>query len=129
MWDSRDELHGRAQDETALLQGARIVTSQMVLVEVLTHFGDRSDYVRRAAVSGVRALEEDVNVEVVPQSSDQFDSAVSRYASRSDQAWSPTDCASFIIMERMGISEALAYDRDFEQAGYVALLRPLNISP
>ena len=72
MWDSRDELHGRAQDETALLQGARIVTSQMVLVEVLTHFGDRSDYVRRAAVSGVRALEEDVNVEVVPQSSDQF---------------------------------------------------------
>ena len=26
-------------------------------------------------------------------------------------------------MERLGITEALAYDRDFEQAGFVALLR------
>ena len=40
-----------------------------------------------------------------------------------DQHWSLTDCASFIVMEERGISEALAYDRDFEQAGFTALLR------
>ena len=27
------------------------------------------------------------------------------------------------MMEEWGINEALAYDRDFEQAGFVALLR------
>ena len=129
MWDSRDQLHRRAQEETSQLQGARIVTSQMVLVEVLTHFGERGDHARRAAASGVRELEEDANVEVVPQSSDQFDAAISMHASWSDQNWSPTDCASFIIMERMNIVGALAHDHNFEQAGFVALLRTPNVLP
>ena len=48
-----------------------------------------------------------------------------RYASRSDQRWSLTDCASFLVMEERNISEALAYDRDFEQAGFSALLREI----
>lgn len=34
-----------------------------------------------------------------------------------------TDCASFCIMQQQGIQEALAYDRHFEQAGFIALLR------
>ena len=46
-----------------------------------------------------------------------------RYASRSDQSWSLTDCASFLVMEERNITDALAYDRDFEQAGFRALLR------
>ena len=32
-------------------------------------------------------------------------------------------CVSFKIMEQMGIYEALAYDKHFEQAGFRALLR------
>ena len=40
-----------------------------------------------------------------------------------DQRWSLTDCSSFLLMEQRGISEALAYDRDFEQAGFIPLLR------
>ena len=59
----------------------------------------------------------------MPQTSAQFDAAVDRYASRLDKNWSLTDCASFILMEEMDITEALAHDRDFEQAGFVALLR------
>ena len=45
------------------------------------------------------------------------------YGSRLDQTWSLTDCASFLVMEQRGITDALAHDRDFEQAGFVALLR------
>ena len=45
------------------------------------------------------------------------------YADRLDQRWSVTDCSSFLIMEERGITDALAYDRDFEQAGFRALLR------
>ena len=40
-----------------------------------------------------------------------------------DQTWSLTDCASFLVMEERNITEALAYDPDFEQAGFTALLR------
>ncbi len=66
------------------------------------------------------------NVEIILQTDDQFRAAVERYAARSDQSWSLTDCASFIVMEERGLSEALAYDRDFEQAGFVALLRSVT---
>jgi predicted nucleic acid-binding protein len=30
---------------------------------------------------------------------------------------------SFVVMERLGIRQALAYDHHFEQAGFEALLR------
>ena len=53
----------------------------------------------------------------------QFRTAVDRYVSRPDQSWSLTDCASFLVMEERNITDALAYDRDFEQAGFRALLR------
>ena len=59
----------------------------------------------------------------MPQTAAQFRAAVERYTERPDQAWSLTDCASFIVMEERGITEALAHDRDFEQAGFTSLLR------
>ena len=37
--------------------------------------------------------------------------------------WNVTDCASFLIMEERGITKALTHDRDFVQAGFLALLR------
>jgi predicted nucleic acid-binding protein len=33
------------------------------------------------------------------------------------------DCTSFVVMNALGISEALTYDEHFLQAGYLALLR------
>ena len=71
----------------------------------------------------VRNLEARPDVEIVPQTEAQFRAAVERYAGRPDQTWSLTDCASFLVMEQRNITEALAYDRDFEQAGFTALLR------
>ena len=54
---------------------------------------------------------------------DPLEAALERYADRLDQDWSLTDCASFLTMEARGIQEALAYDSDFVQAGFTALLR------
>lgn len=76
-----------------------------------------------AGQSGWCELAHHPNVEIVPQTDTQFTGAVHRYAARSDQTWCLTDCASFLVMEERDITEALAYDRDFEQAGFVALLR------
>ena len=45
------------------------------------------------------------------------------YRQMLDKEWSLTDCASFALMKERGIAEALAHDRHFEQAGFVALLR------
>jgi len=37
--------------------------------------------------------------------------------------WSFTDCTSFVVMQRLHIKEALTFDHEFEQAGFIALLR------
>ena len=53
----------------------------------------------------------------------QFSEAFEAYRRRLDKEWSLTDCASFALMRERGLSEALAHDRHFEKAGFVALLR------
>ena len=95
----------------------------MVLAEVLNHVSGMGPRTRLATAQLLEDLGSNPNVEIFPQTDAQFRAAVERYAARSDQRWSLTDCASFVLMEERSITEALAYDRDFEQAGFVALLR------
>ena len=119
----RDQMQERANSVAARLESSPIVTTQMVLAEVLNHLSREGEWLRHLAVQMVEGLERNPNVEIVPQTDAQFRGAVERYASRGDQRWSLTDCASFLVMEERGITEALAYDRDFEQAGFATLLR------
>lgn len=122
--DPHDELHRKAEEVTSqlVLVSFRIVTTEMVLVEFLNFVSGRGESYRNNAARIVKSLRSNPAVEVVPQTSAQFEDAVGRYASRPDQRWSLTDCASFLLMEELHIPEALAHDRDFQQAGFVALL-------
>ena len=119
----RDQMHERAKAVAAGLRSVAIVTTQMALAEALNHLSREGERLRKLAVQMVRELEDNPDVEIVPQTDSQFRAAVERYAARSDKRWSLTDCASFLVMEERELTEALAYDRDFEQAGFVALLR------
>ena len=124
LWHPRDSLHQRATAVAATLAPTTVVvTTQLALIETLDAMARTGDFRRRFAVQMVRALEQAPDVEIVPQTDAQFRAAVERYAARLDQRWSLTDCASFLVMEERNITEALAYDRDFEQAGFTALLR------
>ena len=42
---------------------------------------------------------------------------------RPDKAWSLADCSSFVLMTELGITNALTTDHNFEQAGFVRLLK------
>ncbi len=123
MYDPRDVLHQKARDVTARLGSFRIVTSEMVLVEFLNHVSKGGELVRRRAADAERTMRTNPDVHIEPQTGRLFRAAADLYANRLDQRWSVTDCASFLIMEDRGIAEALAYDRDFAQAGFRALLR------
>lgn len=117
----RDRLHEKVRSVSATLGQVRIITSEMVLDELLA--GLSVPPVRATAVSAVSSVLSNPNVEVVPQTSLQFREAFDLYKSRMDKEWSLTDCASFNLMKERGIAEALAHDEHFEQAGFVALLR------
>ncbi|HYO12192.1 MAG TPA: PIN domain-containing protein [Thermoanaerobaculia bacterium] len=119
----KDALHETAISVSTTLRQTRLVTSEMVLTEVLNHFSKRGVFLRRATINLVEQLQKDPKTSIVPQSSSQFQEALSLYSSRGDKTWSHTDCASFQIMERESIAEALTYDRHFEQSGFKPLLR------
>ena len=123
MSDNRDELHQRALLATTQVGSGRIITSELVLVEFLDGMSRRGTHNRQLAVATVRRLITDPNLDIVPMSAEQFQKALELYADRHDQRWSLTDCASFVIMEQGEISQALAYDIDFVQAGFRALMR------
>lgn len=118
-----DNLHNKAVHLSQSIQPAHIVTSEMVLTEVLNDFSDRGDHFRKLAVNLIRGLYQHQNTTVIPQTSDQFQVALMLYEKRPDKAWSETDCVSFKIMEERVIAEALAYDKHFAQAGYTPLMR------
>ena len=121
--DCKDQLHEQAEAFAAEDESLRIVTSEMVLVEFLTSMNRQRKRLRKRASEMVMSLTQNPSVYIVPQTSEQFQSALEFYAARLDKQWSLTDCASFLIMEHQNINEALAHDRNFEQAGFRALLR------
>jgi predicted nucleic acid-binding protein len=119
----RDELHDRAMAVSKELGQCIIVTSEMVLVEVLNTFSNRGQHLRDAAAKTVQEITSDPNIEVVPQTRQLFREALNLYQSRADKEWSLTDCASFVIMKRRRIDEALTDDHHFMQNGCKALLK------
>jgi uncharacterized protein len=118
----KDNLHNRAMNVVRLLD-CRLVTSDMVLTEVLNAFAEWGAHVRDTAAGAVQAIVQDGGTEVVPQTRRLFLEALELYRQRSDKSWSLTDCASFVIMDERGIADALTHDIHFIQKGYTALLR------
>ncbi|MEW6777521.1 MAG: PIN domain-containing protein, partial [Bdellovibrionota bacterium] len=100
-----------------------LVTSEMVLAELLNDFSARDPELRRSAAQLALRLREMPDVTVFPQTTEGFQEALSLYLERYDKSWSLTDCASFRVMREQGLEEALTYDKHFDQAGFKALLR------
>jgi uncharacterized protein len=119
----RDALHDRARKIAEQFGDTLIVTSDMVLVEVLNIFAGQGEHVRRSATGAVTAIRTDSKVCVVPQTRILFEQAHSLYRTRIDKEWSLTDCASFVIVHDRSLTKALTHDTHFEQNGYEALLR------
>jgi len=117
----RDQIHQKVIKITQQLFSVRLVTTEMVLGELLNSFSDSP--FRRTVAGMVLKLRNDRNLRMVPQTSEQFESALRRYKHAADKSWSLTDCASFQVMEAEQIQAALTHDQHFAQAGYETLLR------
>jgi len=117
----RDQIHQKAIGVSRQLSSVSLLTTDMVLVEVLNSFSD--SLYREAVGRMVASLRQDQNLTIIPQTPAQFQTALQRYQQAADKSWSLTDCASFDVMEGENIEAALTHDRHFVQAGFEALLR------
>ena len=70
-----------------------------------------------------RDLVQDRCVTIVPADDDLFQEAIGFFADRPDKEWSLTDCISFLIMQKRGLTDALTADHHFEQTGFKVLLK------
>lgn len=118
--DDRDELHARALALASATAGP-MVSTELVLVETVNYLTARMSRERlHLLLDGVMAAG---TVEFVATSPERLQQGLALHRSRPDKEWSLTDCVSFVVMKERAISEALAYDHHYEQAGFVALLR------
>ena len=123
-----DNWHQRVRAFTTTLKQVQIVTTDEVLVEVLTFFSIRGSQMRQQAVQLVRRATIDSKIQIVPQTRESFLTGVALYDARPDKEYSLTDCISMKTMHELEItevlthvSEALRRNRHFTQEGFVIL--------
>jgi predicted nucleic acid-binding protein len=121
-----DPLHSEAAKafKQAVGLGNSLVTTNYVLSELVPLMSVRMRIKRLdvlAAMERVRQLDF-LTVVYIDHAHD--DSAWMLLRQYSDKEWSLVDAASFVVMQSMGITEALTTDHHFEQAGYIRLLHP-----
>jgi predicted nucleic acid-binding protein len=114
-----DQHHKAARAIYKKIAGSQIVTSEMVLAEVLNVFRKFGPRWRTICCDYIDLLRTRTEIVVVVQTSDYFRRGVAKYRKHDDKEWSLVDCTSFLIMEERGINAALTGDRHFAQAGYV----------
>ncbi len=122
--NSGDNLHARARAIGAQLgarRGARLVTTEAVLLEVGN--ATARPPLRALAVAFFRRILGNPNVEIIAIDRPLLLQALDLFAARPDKAWSVTDCMSFVVMQERGITDALAADYHFVQAGFRGCVR------
>ena len=70
----------------------------------------------------MHTLMHDVLIETVPITPALRDKAFALFSQHQDNDWSLCDCASFELMRERSVTQALAADHHFSQAGFTALL-------
>ena len=116
-----DPAHAKALAFSQSFHG-RLVTTGFVLTE----FADgcaAPQHIRPVVAQTVNELRHNPYVTFFPCTEQLFQEGLELFERRPDKEWSLTDCISFVVMQREGLTEALTGDHHFEQAGFVALLK------
>ena len=96
------------------------MTHDLILVEGFSLLTKRLH--KRAALQTIGAVRRSARIEIAPVAPDLLEAAWLRCEQYADKEWDWIDCASFELMERRGLREALSLDHHFAQAGFVLLV-------
>ncbi|MFB2976639.1 type II toxin-antitoxin system VapC family toxin [Microseira sp. BLCC-F43] len=104
-------------------QNIELVTSNYVVAELVALLNSPLRVPRYQLFQYVDAVKTASYVDIIYIDTAIETAAWSLLKSRSDKTWSLVDATSFIIMQQLGLQEALTTDHHFEQAGFVRLLK------
>ena len=94
-----------------------LTTTSYIVDEVVTFFNVRGQHGK--AVELGEALLSSPSVRMVHVGEGLLGRALDLLRRRPDKRYSLTDCVSFVVMRERGIATAFAFDRHFEQEGFV----------
>jgi predicted nucleic acid-binding protein len=117
----RDPSHAKAVGLSQTYVG-KVVTTGWVSTELADGWAKPAPW-RTVFVQMLADLQANPDIRIVPVSDQLLHEGIQLYGQRIDKEWSLTDCISFVIMQREGITEVLTGDHHFEQAGFIALLK------
>lgn len=123
---SNDRDHARVREVFESFKGQRLVqalvTTNHVIAETITLALAREGH--PLAVSVGQALYQEKLARIHWAAPEEEKEAFSFFEKHTDKEYSAVDCLSFVVMERLGISEALALDEHFTHR-FVARPGPL----
>ena len=120
--DADDAHHARAKELFVAARAERwkLITTNVVVYETHALLTARAKD-RRAALRFLDAI--DANLSAVHRiQPDDERAAVAILRSHADKDYSYCDALSFVVMERLGITQAIAFDRHFREYGRWRLL-------
>lgn len=117
-----DALHAVARTRWPELLRTRrqIILTDWIIAE--TGNGLARTSLRSEFAGIVRRLAASPRVKILSLTPNLIERALQLYSARPDKTWGLVDCASFIIMQDEGVTDAFTTDRHFEQAGFTCLL-------
>lgn len=107
----------------ARARGVGLFTTSYVIAERVALLTSPFRIPRPRVVAFIEGLKRSPYVEIVFIDQARDEQAWALLAQRQDKEWSLADCASFVVMQELGLSNALTADHHFEQAGYQLLLK------
>ena len=94
----------------------QLVTTSYVFDEVVTYFNSRGHHAKAVEI-GHRLLMSP-STQFVHVDENLFREGWQFFQLHKDKDYSLTDCISFVVMKKLEIETALAFDRHFVQAGF-----------
>jgi uncharacterized protein len=125
LFDASQSFHALAASlyRTARTQNRKMVTTNYVLTELVALLTSPLRLPRPTIIELLEGLKVSPYAEIVHIDESMDQETWQLFRRRPDKQWSWVDCASFVVMQRRGIQEALTTDHHFEQAGFVRLLK------
>jgi predicted nucleic acid-binding protein len=93
-----------------------LVTTSYVFYEVVTFFNSRGHYAKAVQIGN--DLLRSAYLQLIHVDERLFYEGWTYLQQHQDKDYSLTDCISFVVMQRLSISTAFAFDRHFAQAGF-----------
>ncbi len=109
------EHHWRKLLETPL----SLVTTSYVLDKIVTFLNSKRQHSKAVRVGNNLLAASSIQMIHVDEA--LFYEGWRYFEQHADKTFSLTDCISFVLMRRLGITDALTFDRHFTQAGFLKL--------